>query len=129
MRDFLGSKLFVLDLLAYKVSSVNPNGEARPSSIPASAAVAAVEAPSIPSPSISSEELVFYEAILSLEYFRGERLGLGQGQQELGMRFLARFLTVCLVTGRRDMVNRFDGQLKGLVDECKKNFQVKDCVN
>ncbi|ONK55157.1 uncharacterized protein A4U43_UnF6840 [Asparagus officinalis] len=44
------------------------------------------------------------------------------------MTFLTRFLTVCLVTGRRDMVNRLVGQLKGLVDECKKNFQVKDCV-
>ncbi|ONK69224.1 uncharacterized protein A4U43_C05F20630 [Asparagus officinalis] len=58
-----------------RVSSVNPNGEARPPSIPASAAV---EAPSMSSLSISSE--VFYEAILSKEYFRGEGLGLGQGQ-------------------------------------------------
>ncbi|XP_020240785.1 protein SCAI [Asparagus officinalis] len=75
-----------------------------------------------------SEAFVFYEAILSREYFRGEGLGLGQGQQELGlmnkqMRFLARFLTVCLVIGRREMVSRLAGQLKGLVDECKKNFQ------
>lgn len=73
---------------------------------------------------------MFYEAILSREYFRGGGGDGGLGQQELGlvnkqMRFLARFLIVCLVIGRREMVNRLAGQLKGLVDECKKNFQVK----
>ncbi|ONK68088.1 uncharacterized protein A4U43_C05F7300 [Asparagus officinalis] len=114
-----------------RVSFVNPSGEARHPSIPAAAAI--VEAPSIPLSLILSEAFVFYEAILSREYFRGEGLGLGQGQQELGlmnkhMRFLTRFLTICLVTGRRDMVNRLVGQLKGLVDECKKNFQIKYCV-
>jgi hypothetical protein len=39
------------------------------------------------------------------------------------LRFLARFLTVCLVIGRREMVTRLTSQLKTLLDDCRKTFQ------
>lgn len=70
------------------------------------------------------EAYVFYEAILSREYFRD---GLSQDASALAkkqLRFLARFLIVCLVLGRREMVVRLAGQLRSTVDECKRNFQV-----
>ncbi|KAJ6792102.1 protein SCAI [Iris pallida] len=73
-----------------------------------------------------SEAFVFYEAILSREYFKGD--GSGGGGQEQGLvskqlRFLARFLIVSLVIGRREIATRLANLLKGLVDENKKSFQ------
>lgn len=71
-----------------------------------------------------SEAYIFYEAILSREYFRdGASQDAALANKQL--RFLARFLMVCLVLGRREMASRLVNQLKALVDECKKNFQVR----
>ncbi|KAJ6807169.1 protein SCAI [Iris pallida] len=76
-----------------------------------------------------SEAFVFYEAILSRNYFKGDGGSTtGGGVQEQGLvnkqlRFLARFLIVSLVAGRREMATRLANLLKGLVDENKKTFQ------
>ena len=40
------------------------------------------------------------------------------------LRFFARFLTVCLVLNRREMVYQLVNQLKLLVSDCKRTFQV-----
>ena len=70
-----------------------------------------------------SESYVFYEAILSREYFReGLLQDLNLANKQL--RFFARFMMVCLVLNRREMVHQLVSQLKMLVDECKRTFQV-----
>ena len=40
------------------------------------------------------------------------------------LRFISRFLMVCLLLNRREMVQQLLHQLKVLVDECKRTFQV-----
>lgn len=68
-----------------------------------------------------SEAYIFYEAILSREYFKdGQDLNIANKQ----LRFFARFLMVCLVLNRRAMVHQLVNQLKLLVDECRRTFQV-----
>lgn len=70
-----------------------------------------------------SESYVFYEAILSREYFKDglfQDLNLANKQ----LRFFARFLMVSLVWNRREMVHQLVNLLKILVDECRKAFQV-----
>lgn len=70
-----------------------------------------------------SESYIFYEAILTREYFRDglhQHLNLANKQ----LRFLARFLMVCLVLNRREMVHQLVNQLKMWLDECKRVFQV-----
>lgn len=70
-----------------------------------------------------SESYVFYEAILSREYFKeGLLQDLNLANKQL--RFFARFMMVCLVLNRREMVHQLVSQLKMLVDECKRTFQV-----
>ncbi|KAK9273801.1 hypothetical protein L1049_018611 [Liquidambar formosana] len=72
-----------------------------------------------------SESYIFYEAILSREYFKEglfQDLNLANKQ----LRFLARFLMVCLVFNRREIVHQLVNQLKLLVDECKRTFQETD---
>lgn len=72
-----------------------------------------------------SESYIFYEAILTREYFKEglcQDLNLANKQ----LRFLARFLMVCLVYNKREMVNQLVSQLKSLVDECKRTFQDTD---
>lgn len=72
-----------------------------------------------------SESYIFYEAVLTREYFRdgfSQDLNLAIKQ----LRFLARFLTVCLVMSRREMVFQLVNQLKMLLDECKRTFQETD---
>lgn len=69
-----------------------------------------------------SESYIFYEAVLTREYFKDglfQDLNLANKQ----LRFLARFLMVCLVLNRREMVYQLVNQLKLLVDECKRTFQ------
>lgn len=70
-----------------------------------------------------SESYVFYEAILTREYFK-EGLFQDVNLANKQLRFLARFLMVCLVLNRREMVHHLVNQLKTLVDECKRTFQV-----
>lgn len=72
-----------------------------------------------------SEAYIFYEAILTREYFKEglfQDLNLANKQ----LRFLARFLTVCLVLNRREVVHQLVNQLKLLLDECKRTFQETD---
>lgn len=72
-----------------------------------------------------SESYIFYEAVLTREYFKdgfSQDLNLAIKQ----LRFLARFLTVCLVLSRREMVFQLVNQLKMLLDECKRTFQETD---
>ncbi|KAJ9185666.1 hypothetical protein P3X46_005266 [Hevea brasiliensis] len=72
-----------------------------------------------------SESYIFYEAILSREYFKDglfQDLNLANKQ----LRFFARFLMVCLVLNRREMVHQLVNQLKMLVDECRGTFQETD---
>ncbi|KAL9290182.1 putative protein SCAI [Arabidopsis thaliana] len=72
-----------------------------------------------------SESYVFYEAILTREYFKDglfQDLNIANKQ----LRFLARFLMVCLVLGRREMVHQLVDQFKRLIDECKRTFQETD---
>ncbi|KAL2892625.1 Protein SCAI [Bienertia sinuspersici] len=69
-----------------------------------------------------SESYVFYEAILTREYFKEglfQDLNLANKQ----LRFLARFITVCLLMNRRQMVHQLVNHLRTLIDECKWNFQ------
>lgn len=72
-----------------------------------------------------SESYIFYEAVLTREYFKDgmfQDVNLSNKQ----LRFLARFMTVCLVLNRHDMVFQLVNQLKMLLDECKRAFQVSD---
>ncbi|OMP05804.1 hypothetical protein COLO4_08540 [Corchorus olitorius] len=69
-----------------------------------------------------SEAYIFYEAILTREYFK-EGLCQDFNLANKQLRFLARFLMVCFVLNRREMVHQLVNQLKMLVDECKKTFQ------
>ncbi|KAL6557403.1 hypothetical protein OROMI_017753 [Orobanche minor] len=72
-----------------------------------------------------SESYVFYEAILSREYFKdGLHQDVNLASKQL--RFLARFLTVCLVLNRREMIYQLVNQLKMMLDECKRTFQETD---
>ncbi|XP_010512066.1 PREDICTED: protein SCAI [Camelina sativa] len=72
-----------------------------------------------------SESYVFYEAILTREYFK-EGLFQDLNIANKQLRFLARFLMVCLVLGRREMVHQLVDQFKRLIDECKRTFQETD---
>lgn len=70
-----------------------------------------------------SESYIFYEAILTREYFK-EGLYQDINLASKQLRFLARFLTVCLVFNRREVVYQLVNELKMLLDECKRTFQV-----
>lgn len=72
-----------------------------------------------------SESFIFYEAIFTRDYFKD---GLFQDVNIANkqLRFLARFLTVCLLLNRREMLQQLVNQLKVLVDECKRVFQDSD---
>lgn len=72
-----------------------------------------------------TESYIFYEAILTREYFKdGLHQDVTLASKQL--RFIARFLTVCLVLNRREMVYQLVNQLKLLLDECKRTFQETD---
>ncbi|KAM5550958.1 hypothetical protein ABKV19_027352 [Rosa sericea] len=72
-----------------------------------------------------SEAYIFYEAILSREYFKeGMFQDLNLASKQL--RFISRFLMVCLLLNRREMVQQLLHQLKALVDDCKRTFQETD---
>ncbi|CAH9085455.1 unnamed protein product [Cuscuta epithymum] len=72
-----------------------------------------------------SESYIFYEAVLTREYFKDgvfQDVNLACKQ----LRLISRFLTVCLVLNRREMVFQLVNQLKMLLDECKRAFQETD---
>lgn len=68
------------------------------------------------------ESYVFYEAILTREYFK-EGLFHDLNLAHKQLRFLARFITVCLLLNRREMVHQLVNHLRMLLDECKRTFQ------
>ncbi|XP_010558684.1 PREDICTED: protein SCAI-like isoform X2 [Tarenaya hassleriana] len=72
-----------------------------------------------------SESYIFYEAILTREYFR-EGLFQDLNIANKQLRFFARFLMVCLVLGRREMVHQLVDQFKRLIDDCRRTFQETD---
>ncbi|XP_031392697.1 protein SCAI isoform X2 [Punica granatum] len=72
-----------------------------------------------------SESYIFYEAIFTREYFR-EGLSQDLNLANKQLRFLARFLMVCLVLNKRETVHQLVTQLKLLLDECKRTFQETD---
>ncbi|XP_020528588.1 protein SCAI isoform X1 [Amborella trichopoda] len=67
------------------------------------------------------EACVFYEAILERYYFKGSSQDLGLAYKEL--RFLARFMVVCLLLNREEMVQKLVERHKSLLDECKRTLQ------
>lgn len=71
-----------------------------------------------------SESYIFYEAILSREYFKesGQDLGLANKQ----LRCYARFILVCLMLNRREMIQHLLNQFRMLVDEYRRTFQETD---
>lgn len=74
------------------------------------------------------EAYVFYEAILTREYFRDSTTVAAGAAPDpplanKQLRFFARFLIVCLVLGRRDMVSQLAHHLRTLVDESRRSFQ------
>lgn len=72
-----------------------------------------------------SESYIFYEAVFSREYFKeGMYQDLNLANKQL--RFLARFLVVCLSLNRREMVHQLVNQLRMTVDECKRTYQETD---
>ena len=71
-----------------------------------------------------SESYIFYEAILSREYFK--ETGKDSVLCHKHLRFYARFIVVCLLLNRREMVIQLSKQLAALVEEYHRAFQV--CV-
>ncbi|KAG9454489.1 hypothetical protein H6P81_007393 [Aristolochia fimbriata] len=72
-----------------------------------------------------SESYTFYEAILTREYFKeGASQNLSLAKKQL--RCLARFMVVCLVSNRREMMPPLLNQLRSTVEECKTNFHEVD---
>lgn len=70
-----------------------------------------------------SEAFVFYHAVLDRAYFLDDHLGASTKH----LRFLARFLLVALILGRRaQTVPRLAGQIRTLLDESKKTLQEAD---
>lgn len=71
-----------------------------------------------------SESYIFYEAILSREYFKdsGQEIALANKQ----LRCYARFIIVCLMLNRREMVQHLLSQLRMLVDDYRRTFQETD---
>ncbi|GAB2270674.1 hypothetical protein Dimus_005546 [Dionaea muscipula] len=69
-----------------------------------------------------SESYVFYEAILTREYFK-EGLFHDLNLANKHLRFLARFIMVSLLLGRREMVHQLANQIRIVLDECKRIYQ------
>ncbi|KAB2597470.1 protein SCAI-like [Pyrus ussuriensis x Pyrus communis] len=74
------------------------------------------------------EAYVFYEAILSRNYFDGSAGSRGFGKKDIGvrfkeLRFYARFLLVSLILNRTETVQLLAERFKSLVDNCKVNFR------
>eukprot|EP00250_Pteridium_aquilinum_P017156 c23479_g1_i1 orf=531-2396(+) len=71
-----------------------------------------------------SESYIFYEAIMSREYFKdvGKDVTLANKQ----LRFYARFIVVCLLLNRREMAIQLTWQLRTLVDDYRRTFQGND---
>lgn len=71
-----------------------------------------------------SESYIFYEAIVSREYFKDTGKDVALANKHL--RFYARFIVVCLLLNRREMAHHLTRQLRTLVDEYRRTFQGND---
>eukprot|EP00249_Psilotum_nudum_P018139 c26657_g1_i1 orf=497-2407(+) len=71
-----------------------------------------------------SESFIFYEAIMSREYFKDTGKDVALANKHL--RYYARFIVVCLLLNRREMVQHLVRQLRMLVDEYRRAFQGND---
>ncbi|GMN38994.1 hypothetical protein TIFTF001_008226 [Ficus carica] len=72
------------------------------------------------------EAFVFYDAVLSRDYFNNK---IDAGDLSLvtkQLRLISRFLTVCLLLNRREMVHQLLNQLRVLLDDCKRTFPETD---
>lgn len=72
------------------------------------------------------EAFVFYDAVLSRDYFNNK---IDAGDLSLAtkqLRLISRFLTVCLLLNRREMVHQLLNQLRVLLDDCKRTFPETD---
>ncbi|XP_024022028.1 protein SCAI isoform X1 [Morus notabilis] len=72
------------------------------------------------------EAFVFYDAVLSRDYFNSK---VDAGDLPLAtkqLRLISRFLTVCLLLNRNQMVHQLLNQLRVLLDDCKRTFPETD---
>ncbi|XP_024934427.2 uncharacterized protein LOC107429257 isoform X2 [Ziziphus jujuba] len=70
-----------------------------------------------------SEAYIFYDAIFTREYFKDGGMFPDLGLATKQLRFISRFITVCLLLNRRDMVHHLLNHLKLFLDDCKRTFQ------
>lgn len=71
-----------------------------------------------------SESYIFYEAIVSRDYFKDTVKDATLANKHL--RFYARFIVVCLLLNRREMALQLSWQLRALIDEYRRTFQGND---
>lgn len=71
-----------------------------------------------------SESYIFYEAIMTREYFKDTSKDVTLANKHL--RFYARFIVVCLLLNRREMAIQLTRQLRTLVDDYRRTFQGND---
>ncbi len=69
-----------------------------------------------------SESFIFYEAIMSREYFKDSDKDASLANKQL--RYCARFIVICLLLNRREMAHMLARQLRLLVDEYGHTYQV-----
>lgn len=68
-----------------------------------------------------TESFIFYEAILSREYFKEHDKDVALANKQL--RYTARFIVICLLLNRRETVQILVRQLRSLVEEYTRTFQ------
>lgn len=71
-----------------------------------------------------SEAYIFYEAILTRDYFKDTEKDAPLANKQL--RFCARFIVICLLLNRREMVQMLVRHLRTLVDEFGHTYQGAD---
>lgn len=71
-----------------------------------------------------SEAYIFYEAIMTREYFKDTGKDAALANKHL--RFHVRFIVVCLLLNRREMAQSLTRQLRMLVDDYRRTFQGND---
>ncbi|XP_024361146.1 uncharacterized protein [Physcomitrium patens] len=71
-----------------------------------------------------SESFIFYEAILTRDYFKDSDKDAPLANKQL--RYCARFIVICLLLNRREMVQLLVRQLRTLVEEFSRSHQSID---
>lgn len=72
------------------------------------------------------EAYVFYQAILSRNYFEGAQ-AKDREVRARELRFYARFLLVALILNRTEMVKTLVERFKAVLEDCEATFRVKSC--